>query len=278
LKTSKFFVLFVLALRVTVVPLEAQEYESAARLSFALSTADYPATPGDVYSLFFIPVGGNPVTIQLVLDAGYQLKVLNMGNINAKGKTYLHLKTEVENLVSRNYPLSGPSLTLGSMGKFTIPVTGETFVPGNRDVDGLTRVSTLLTNLTDNASTRFAQITSVDKTIHIYDIFTAARTGDFSKDPYVRPGDRIHIPAAGRKVTVAGDVFRPGEYEILPEETLQELIEYYAGGFTLMADSEKISLVRINTRENTPNEENFFPYEENKRLALENRDVVFVGY
>jgi protein involved in polysaccharide export with SLBB domain len=261
-----------------VVPLEAQDYESAARLSIALSTADYPATPGDVYNLFFIPVGGNPVTIQLVLDAGYQLKVLNMGNINAKGKTYLYLKTEVENLVSRNYPLSGPSLTLSSMGKFTIPVTGETFVPGNRDVDGLTRVSTLLKNLTDNASIRFAQVTSADKTMHVYDIFTAARTGDFSKDPYVRPGDRIHIPAAGRKVTVAGDVFRPGEYEILPGETLQELIEHYAGGFTLMADSEKISLVRINTRENAPNEQNFFPYKENKRLALENRDVVFVGY
>jgi hypothetical protein len=110
---------------------------------------------------------GAPVASQLVLDARYQLKVMNMGTINAKGKTYLRLKTEVETLVSRNYPLSGPSLTLDRMGIFTVPVTGETFLPGNHSMDGLTRVSALLTNLTGNASIRFVKVISADKVVHV---------------------------------------------------------------------------------------------------------------
>jgi protein involved in polysaccharide export with SLBB domain len=222
-------------------------------------------------------MGGNPVVTQLVLDAKSQLKVLNMGSINARGKTYLQVKAEAENLISRNYPLSGPSLTLYRIGEFSVTVTGETLNPGNRTVDGLTRVSSLLTELTGKASIRFVQITSSNEIVHLYDTFTAARTGDFSQNPYIRPGDRVYIPAAGRIIQVAGEVFRPGEYELLPGETLKELIEYYADGFTLNADPGRIMLARINTRENIPGESKVFPYKANEGLVLEDRDRLSAG-
>jgi protein involved in polysaccharide export with SLBB domain len=156
-------------------------------------------------------------------------------------------------------------------------VTGETLNPGNRTVDGLTRVSSLLTELTGKASSRFVRITSSNETVHLYDTFTAARTGDFSQDPYIRPGDRVYIPAAERRVTVTGEVFRPGEYELLPGETLKELIEYYADGFTLNADPGRIMLARINTRENIPGESKVFPYKANEGLVLEDRDILSAG-
>jgi hypothetical protein len=109
------------------------------RLMLALSTANYPATPGDVYNLSYhtgITGGGaTAISIPIVLDADYQLKIQNMGTINARNKTYLQVRQEVENLVSRNYPMSGPTLTLIRMGYFTVPVTGETISAGNRSVD-----------------------------------------------------------------------------------------------------------------------------------------------
>jgi protein involved in polysaccharide export with SLBB domain len=242
------FLFFILYLVTT--PLEAQENNSAVpddpRLLLALSTVDYPATPGDVYNLSYTPAArGSPVVTQIVLDAMYQLKVLNMGNINVRGKTYLQLKAEVENLISRNYPLSGPSLTLYRIGKFTVTVTGETLRPGNYNVDGLTRVSAVLTALTGKASTRFVQVTSVNAAVHIYDTFTAARTGDLSQDPYIRPEDKIFIPTAGRIVQIEGEVFRPGRYELLANEGLSELIENYGGGLTAEAVPEKITIARL---------------------------------
>jgi protein involved in polysaccharide export with SLBB domain len=216
------------------------------RLLLALSTIDYPATPGDMYTLsYYASSSGSPVVMQLTLDARYQLKVQHLGTINVRGKTYLQVKAEVENLVSRNFPLSGASFTLHRIGRFTVPVTGETHALGNRSVDGLTRLSAFLSDLTAKASIRFVQVSSENGTVRLHDTFLAARRGDHSQDPYVRPGDRVHIPAAGRIVHIQGEVFRPGRYELLSGEGLPELVEAYGGGFTLEAAPEKTSIARM---------------------------------
>ncbi|MDR1301595.1 MAG: ligand-binding protein, partial [Treponema sp.] len=147
-----------------------------ARLMLALSTSDYPATPGDVYTLaYFATALGGAVTTPLTLDAGYQLKVQNMGTLNGRGKTYLQLRAEVVNLVSRNYPMSGVSLTLTHMGRFNVLVTGEAIRSGNLSVDGLTRLSALATNLTGKASTRFVTVTPASGNAVTYDLFLARR-------------------------------------------------------------------------------------------------------
>jgi protein involved in polysaccharide export with SLBB domain len=250
------------------------------RLMLALSTADYPATPGDVYNLsYHAGITGNgaaAVSIPLVLDARYQLKVQNMGTINARNKTYLQIRTETENLVSRNYPLSGPVLTLARMGNFTVPVTGETSNAGNRSVDGLTRVSALLTSLTGKASIRFIRVTHTNGTTQTYDLFVATRNGDLSQNPYVSPGDRIVIPAAGRKVSITGEVFRPGTYELLPGEELESLIDYYGDGFTLDAAPEKITLARAGKDTTASRELRSLAWDNDKETALEDGDQVAV--
>jgi protein involved in polysaccharide export with SLBB domain len=250
------------------------------RLMLALSTADYPATPGDVYNLsYHAGVNGNgasAVSIPLVLDAEYQLKVQNMGTINARNKTYLQIRREVENLVSQNYPMAGPTLTLVRMGNFTVLVTGETANAGNRDVDGLTRVSALLSSLTGRASIRFIRVTRSDGTTRTYDLFAATRSGDLSQNPYVSPGDRIVIPPAGRIVTLSGEVFRPGTYELLPGEELESLIAYYGNGFTLDAAPEKITLIRAGKDTTAPRELRSLSWDNGREIALEDRDQVAV--
>ncbi|MDR2404667.1 MAG: SLBB domain-containing protein [Spirochaetaceae bacterium] len=231
-----------------VLPLAAQipAADVDPRLLLAISASDYPVTPGDVYLLSYSSgMAGGALSIPLTLDAGYQLKVHNMGTLNARGKTYMRLKAEVESLVSRNYPLSGPSFTLSRLGRFNVPVTGETLNPGNRGVDGLTRVSALLDNLTRKASIRFVRVTAADGTVRTYDTFIAARTGNLDEDPYIRPGDKIAIPAAARLVRIEGEIFRPGTYELLPGEQLPELIEQYGGGLAREAAPEKLFMTRI---------------------------------
>jgi protein involved in polysaccharide export with SLBB domain len=274
------FLVRVFLLCLAAVPLEAQENDTAAvdsRLLLAFSSVDYPATPGDVYDLSFRPmVTGTPVITVLVLDARYQLRILNMGNIDARGKTYLQVKTEVESLISRNYPLSGPSFTLSRIGKFNVTVTGETLRPGNRSVDGLTRVSALLTDLTGKASIRFVQVTGENEMMHVYDTFIAARTGDFSQDPYIRPGDRVYIPAAGRIVQISGEVFRPGEYELLSGEGLTELVEKYGGGLTAEAVPGKISITRLDYPTASTRSFINLSWDTRRYVSLTDRDIVTV--
>jgi protein involved in polysaccharide export with SLBB domain len=235
-------------LGIAVSPLAAQmpPADVDPRLLLALSAQDYPVTPGDIYLLSYSSgMAGGALSIPLTLDAGYQLKVHNMGVLNARGKTYMRLKTEVESLVSRNHPLSGPSFTLSRLGRFNVPVTGETLSPGIREVDGLTRVAAFLDDLTQKASIRFVRVTAPDGTVRTYDTFVGARTGNLDENPYVRPGDRIAIPAAARLVRIEGEILRPGTYELLPGEQLPELIEQYGGGLAREAAPEKLFMTRI---------------------------------
>jgi protein involved in polysaccharide export with SLBB domain len=220
-------------------------------------------------------MAGGAVISPLTLDADYQLRVQNMGTLNGRGKTYLKLREEVIGLVSRNYPLSGASFTLTHIGHFNVIVTGETLTPGIREVDGLTRVSAMAENLTEKASIRFIQVNSV-KGILVYDTFKSAKQGDLSQNPYIRPGDRIHIPKAGRIVTIEGEVFRPGVYELLPGESLEELVEYYGDGFTLRADPERMRLFRINTPQGIVGEGRTFSYGARADVVPEDRDRIIV--
>jgi protein involved in polysaccharide export with SLBB domain len=250
------------------------------RLMLALSTADYPATPGDVYNLrYHAGISGNgaaAVSIPLVLDAGYQLKVQNMGTINARNKTYLQVRREVEGLVSRNYPMSGPTLTLVRMGSFSVLVAGETTDAGNRGVDGLTRVSALSSSLTGKASIRFIRVTHANGTTHTYDLFVAVRNGDLAQNPYVAPGDRVVIPAAGRIVQLQGEVYRAGRYELLEDEQLAELIETYGDGFTKEAAQDKLVITRLNPALEGSRDMINLSWQTKDAVTLEDGDLVSV--
>ena len=63
-------------------------------------------------------------------------------------------------------------------------------------------------------------------------------------DPYLRPGDVVTLFKADRTVTLAGAVYRPGTYQLLPGETLKNLIDFYGSGLTDTARTDIATLVR----------------------------------
>ncbi|GHU96182.1 hypothetical protein FACS189479_09870 [Spirochaetia bacterium] len=60
----------------------------------------------------------------------------------------------------------------------------------------------------------------------------------------MRPGDIITVNHLDRKVSVYGEVERPGSYELLPGENIRELIVDYAGGYTAWGDAGRVELTR----------------------------------
>ena len=77
-----------------------------------------------------------------------------------------------------------------------------------------------------------------------YDLFQAINAGATEEDPYVRPGDSVRVLPVGPLVTVRGEVNEPGRYEVLPGETLLDVIQY-AGGFAPDADRTAVRLARV---------------------------------
>ena len=222
--------------------LSAEEF--SANVQTAMSNPDYIVTAGDVYSLNYA-AGGSAVSYTIPVDSTYKIRVANLAVLDVQNKTYLTVKKEIENIVIRNYPMSGVQFVLLNPATFTVVIKGEVTQTLEKKAWALTRVADVLKNgLTNQSSERNIVITDKSGKSKTIDLFKAKRDGDFSQNPYLRPGDVITIGRLERKVTISGEVERPGTYELLEGENLKDLIERYGNGLTEFSNTEKIGLVR----------------------------------
>ena len=98
--------------------------EITANAQLAMSVPNYPVTAGDVYTLAFL-AGSSPVTYSIPVDTSYKIRVANLGVISCAGLTYPQLKAQVEQVVNKNYPLSGVQFSLTAPAVFLVSITGE---------------------------------------------------------------------------------------------------------------------------------------------------------
>ena len=214
-------------------------------VGLARSSPDYMVTPGDVYTLTF-SAGGNIVAHTIVVGADYRIRVLNLGVVNGRGRTFAQIRNEVEAVVSNNHPLSGPQLIITQPAVFRVFVSGEVYSAGDRSAWGLTRLSSLVDeNLTRMASTRNVSVRSANGQTRVFDLFQFWRFGNQAQNPHLRPGDVVTFNRVHRLVTIQGEVERPGTYQMLPGENLRQLIELYGNNLTPMADLSRITLTRF---------------------------------
>jgi protein involved in polysaccharide export with SLBB domain len=196
-----------------------------------------------MYALSYV-ANGTPVRYDIMVDSTYIMRISNLGIINAAGKTLRQLKREAETIVSNNHPFSGGQLVLTKPGVFKVFVTGEVTAASEITAWAMERLSSLIRFTTPFASLRNVTVKSTSGRVRSYDIFRAQRDGDLSQNPYLRPGDVITFTRFDRRVTVRGEVERPGAYQLLAGENLRDLIETYACGLTPRADKNYMELLR----------------------------------
>jgi protein involved in polysaccharide export with SLBB domain len=246
------------------------------KVQMAIASPNYRVTAGDVYGLAFL-IGANPVSYVISVDSSYKVRVVNLGIIDAAGKTYMQLKNQVETIVSNNYPFSGVQFVLTKPAVFRVYINGEVVTAGEREAWALDRLSSVIGGLTPLSSLRDIKIQSAGGKVQTYDFFKAHRFGDVSQDPYLRPGDTITFNRIKRSVIINGEVERPETYQLLPEENLRELIEVYGSGFTPLADPTRIEVTRyvnsvsISGNKITPGEDGL-----KDNFQLEHYDVIMV--
>ncbi|MCQ2591905.1 MAG: SLBB domain-containing protein, partial [Treponema sp.] len=214
----------------------------------AMSNADYMVTAGDIYSLTY-SANGIPVSYTIPVDPTYKIRVSNLAILDASGKSYLTLKQQVEEIVQKNYPMSGVQFVLLNPASFKVVIKGEVSSVVEKQAWALTRLSDMVAGTTTSySSIRDVTVTSQNGKKRTYDLFKARRFGDLSQNPFVRPGDVITINRIARVVSITGAVERPGKYELMKGENLKTLVSYYGNGLTELADTSRIELVR--NREN----------------------------
>ena len=120
-------------------------------------------------------------------------------------------------------------------------------------------------------------VRSVDGKVATYDLFKAEREGDIREDPLLRPGDEVEVRKATRRVSVSGEVRRPGTYQLTGDEGVDELISYYGDGLGVSAKSDMVVLTRRATEGKPESESVVFDLASEELPALLDGDSIRVA-
>ncbi len=130
--------------------------------------------------------------------------------------------------------LTKVNVAVGRIRSIKVTVLGEVRTPGGYNLSSLaTAFNALYLSGGPNeiGSMRKIEIIRNGKVISRLDIYDILVKGDRSGDINLRDQDIIRVPTYDVRVSIAGQVKRTGLFEIMPNETFQDLLNF-AGGFS----------------------------------------------
>lgn len=191
-------------------------------------------------------VGTDPRTFTFVVLPEGDVFLPGMGAIRADGLTLNEFRARLVAEVTRHFKNLEVYCYLQEPRIFRVFVTGEVERPGAVEASAVQRVSDAIEkagSIISVGSNRRALLIRDGDTLHV-DVLRYVLKGEFETNPLLSNGDRIHVPVAVAHAVVRGSVAKSSSYEILPGETVGELIDL-AGGFTGEAVRDTVLLTRV---------------------------------
>lgn len=207
--------------------------------------SDYVIGPGD--SLRIDVWGSLQARYDLTVDRNGEVTIPRVGAVKVWGLSYGQAREAIDKAFARYYKGYELNVTLGSLRTIQVYVVGEVEVPGTYSVSSLAAVINALAAAggpSKNGSLRSVRISRGGKAVQEIDLYDMFLSGDRSRDIRLENGDTIFVPVIGPVVAVAGEVRRPGIYEIKGKSTLPALLAM-AGGITAAGDTGRIQVERI---------------------------------
>ncbi len=217
--------------------------------------ANYQLGPDDELQLTIF--GVQEASYRLPISAEGTLSIPNVGVITVAGLTMEDANRTIrQKLVSTVYRsmaagVTNMTLTLGKIRSIRVTVVGAASKPGNYTVSSLTTLFNALFvcgGPNDIGSYREIELIRNNKIFLKADLYDFLIKGDTRQNVLLKEGDVINIPVYQKRAVIQGEVKRPGYFELLSQETANELIRY-AGGFTDRAYTANIRISQLTDRE-----------------------------
>ncbi len=138
-------------------------------------------------------------------------------------------------------------LSLARLRKVQVYVAGDVVRAGSYQVSAAGTVLNALYAAggpTINGSFRRIDIRRGGKLVDSLDVYDYLTKGINQTDVRLQSGDVVFVPVQGGFAKVAGKVKRPAIYELRPDETLRDLIQF-AGGFDPTAYQARVTIHRV---------------------------------
>ncbi|MDR3694916.1 SLBB domain-containing protein [Mucilaginibacter sp.] len=199
--------------------------------------------------------GNSVVNWKLSVSPEGNINIPGIGLLNVSGKTIEIATLIIRNkLIAANYAIgrgTNVQVTLGNIRSIKVIIVGEVVKPGTYTLPSLATVFNALYAAGgpgDNGSFRQIEVIRNNHIIRRLDIYDFLLKGEQKDNIRLEDQDIISIPTYRIRVEMTGEVKRPGLFEVLPGETLKDIIGF-AGGFTDQAYTDLIKVSQISEQQ-----------------------------
>jgi protein involved in polysaccharide export with SLBB domain len=213
----------------------------------------YVLGPGDV--LVLILTGEVEQAYQLEVTRGGFFVIPGVGRISVNNITlgqlrellYDRLALAFSGVRRGSNPRTRFDVTVASVRVHTVRVVGEVNRPGSYQIAATGTVLSAIyqaAGLTERANFRAVEVRRGSELLATVDLYEYLIQGETPSEVRLAAGDVVFIPIRGPRIKVAGEVTRPGVYEIKTGEGLRE-VTAMAGGLTAEALMQAATIERI---------------------------------
>jgi protein involved in polysaccharide export with SLBB domain len=231
-----------------VKPRITPQIEEALTLEKAIDPDEYIVGPGDKLSINLWKE--SPAQEIVVTPEGLVL-IPQVGSVKVNGLTLTEAKKTIKDTLLKRYKNPHLTITLTSLRKFKVSVTGIVEQPGTYSAFAHERISEIIQKaggFTDSSSQRNITIRRANGMELKADMEMFLSIGDKNKNPCALDGDVIYVPVIEDTIShygIYGAVKAPGEYEYSPGDSLLDLINL-AHGLTSDANLFLAEIIRFN--------------------------------
>ena len=201
--------------------------------------------------------GYQEVNYRLVVSPEGTITIPYVGVVPVSGSTIENVSRRIrERMIRNGYAslASGQSkldINVGRIKSIKITIVGEAKRPGTFTLSSLSNMFNALYaagGITSRGSFRKIELIRNNNVVNTLDVYDFLLKGDLSGNVGLADQDVIRVPVAELQVIAKGEVKRPGIYELLSSENMNDLIRF-TGGFTNEAYTAAIHIEQLNDRE-----------------------------
>lgn len=167
-------------------------------------------------------------------------------------------------------------VSLGNIRSIRVTIIGQAKKPGSYTISSLSTVFNALYlcgGPNFKGSFRNIELIRNNKVMRVVDLYNFLLRGSLADNVRLMDQDVIRIPYYNSRITLDGEIKRPGIFEIQPGDNMQQVLSY-AGGFSDSAYRSSITVYRIG---NIQKEVNTVQQNEFNRFNMQTGDAVMVS-
>jgi protein involved in polysaccharide export with SLBB domain len=206
---------------------------------------DYRLGPGDEVKVSLW--GSVQQDFFAVIDREGKATFPEIGPVSAAGLTLGDFEARLRQDFSRTFSGFRLAVSLGRLRRIQVVVAGDVVRPGAYFLSPVSNAFNAVYfagGPTERGSLRRVRVVRDGALVAEVDLYRYLLEGRTDSEVKLLSGDTVFLMNKGPQVTLRGEVRRPAIFELLPGETVTDLLAM-GGGFTAEAHPERVTLDRV---------------------------------